>query len=49
MLRLILFVTKWDSQGSGDGQFSGPYDVAIDSLGNVYVQMGCAQSYPRYI
>ena len=32
------FVTKWgSSQGSGDGQFSTPIDVAVDSSGNVYV------------
>lgn len=31
------FVTKWGSSGSGDGQFSAPYDVAIDSSNNVYV------------
>jgi len=31
------FITKWGSQGSGDGQFSHPWGVAIDSSGNVYV------------
>ena len=31
------FVTKWGSFGSGDGQFNTPCDVAVDSLGNVYV------------
>ena len=32
------FVTKWGSPGSGDGQFSVPYGIAIDSSsGNVYV------------
>jgi DNA-binding beta-propeller fold protein YncE len=34
----VCFVTKWGTVGSGNGQFYGPYDVAIDSsLGNVYV------------
>ena len=31
------FIKKWGSQGSGDGQFSGPGPVAVDLLGNVYV------------
>jgi tripartite motif-containing protein 71 len=32
------FVRKWASDGSGVGQFSSPYGVAIDSSsGNVYV------------
>ncbi len=32
-----LFVTAWGSQGTGNGQFDVPYDVALDSSGNVYV------------
>ena len=31
------FVTKWGSSGSGDGQFSTPEGVAVDSSDNVYV------------
>ena len=31
------FVTKWGSQGSGEGQFSIPFGIAIDSSDNVYV------------
>ena len=31
------FVTKWGSNGSGDGQFSNPHGVIVDSSGNVYV------------
>ena len=31
------FVTKWGSQGTNDGQFLRPHDVAFDSEGNVYV------------
>ena len=28
---------KWGSWGSGEGKFSQPLDIAIDSSGNVYV------------
>ncbi|CAN5649309.1 hypothetical protein BH23THE1_BH23THE1_35430 [soil metagenome] len=31
------FLTKWGSEGSGDGQFILPTGIAIDSTGNVYV------------
>jgi streptogramin lyase len=31
------FVTKWGTEGTGDGQFLSPEAVAIDSGGNVYV------------
>jgi len=31
------FYTKWGSVGSGDGEFSTPYGVAVDASGNVYV------------
>lgn len=31
------FVTKWGSQGAGNGQFSWPNGLAIDSSGHVYV------------
>jgi DNA-binding beta-propeller fold protein YncE len=30
-------VTRWGSSGSGEGEFNGPYDVAVDYSGNVYV------------
>ena len=35
-----VFVTKWGTQGLGDGQFSGPSGVAVDSSGNIYVADG---------
>ncbi len=31
------FVTKWGSNGTANGQFKSPDDVATDTLGNVYV------------
>ena len=31
------FLTKWGTQGKGDGQFFEPFGVAVDGLGNVYV------------
>ncbi len=30
-------VTKWGSMGSADGQFNGPWGVASDKNGNIYV------------
>ena len=33
-----MFVSKWGTQGSGDGEFKrGPYGVAVASDGSVYV------------
>jgi hypothetical protein len=29
------FLGKWGSPGSGDGQFKVPFDVAVDSHGNI--------------
>ena len=31
------FITKWGSNGSGDGEFSFPLGIAVDAEGNVYV------------
>src|SRR4029450_6415590 len=31
------YLTKWGSQGSGDGQFQAPDGVAVDGGGNGYV------------
>jgi len=35
-----VFVRKWGSSGTGDGQFSYPSGIAVDSSGNVYVVDG---------
>ena len=32
-----IFVLKWGSAGSGDGQFGNPTGVAVDKSGNIYV------------
>ena len=32
-----VFLAKWGSSGSGDGQFNNPWGIAVDSSGNVYV------------
>jgi len=32
-----VFITKWGSPGSGDGQFDSPGDIAIDNEGYIYV------------
>jgi sugar lactone lactonase YvrE len=39
------FVTKWGTQGGGDGQFQGPTGVAVDNAGNVYVTHGRATDH----
>ena len=31
------FLLEWGTLGSGDGQFSSPFGVAVDASGNVYV------------
>jgi len=31
------FSSKWGSSGTGDGQFSSPWGIAVDNAGNVYV------------
>jgi tripartite motif-containing protein 71 len=32
-----LFLDAWGTYGSGEGEFRGPYDVAVGPGGNVYV------------
>jgi tripartite motif-containing protein 71 len=31
------FITKWGTEGSGNGQFRYPWGVALDSSGRVYL------------
>ena len=31
------FITRWGTEGTGDGQLSGPTGITLDSAGNVYV------------
>jgi DNA-binding beta-propeller fold protein YncE len=31
------FITKWGTQGSGNGQFANPYGISVDPSGDVYV------------
>jgi DNA-binding beta-propeller fold protein YncE len=31
------FITKWGTEGSGDGQFAYPFGIAVHSSGRVYV------------
>jgi sugar lactone lactonase YvrE len=33
----VCFVTKWGTQGTGDGQFQTPHTIAIDRQRNLYV------------
>ena len=33
----LTFFSSFGSQGSGNGQFNYPWDIAFDSTGNVYV------------
>ena len=30
-------IVSWGTQGTGDGQFNMPYDIACDSNGNIYI------------
>ena len=34
---VLTFITSFGTEGSGQGQFSGPNDLALDSQGNIYV------------
>jgi hypothetical protein len=34
---VVTFVTQWGASGTGTGQFSTPFGIAVDASGNVYV------------
>jgi len=42
------FIVKWGSSGSGNGQFSYPYDVAVDGAGNVYIADTCNHRVQKF-
>ena len=42
------FITKWGSEGSGEGQFSNANGIAVDGEGNVYVTDGSNRTKPNY-
>src|SRR5262249_7341486 len=39
------FITKWGSSGTGDGQFTDPYGVAVDGNGHVFVSEYVSEPY----
>lgn len=41
------FLTKWGTNGAGNGQFYIPYGVAVDASGNVYVADLRPQPHPE--
>jgi len=32
-----MFLRQWGSEGNGTGEFNSPVDIAVDSLGYIYV------------
>jgi len=32
-----VFLARWGTSGSADGEFDGPAGIAVDASGNVYV------------
>lgn len=45
----LSFKTKWGTSGTGAGQFNGPEDIIVDSLGNIYVADGNNNRIQRFI
>jgi hypothetical protein len=41
------FITKWGSEGVGDGQFDQPYGIATDATGNVFVVTTTTSKFTR--
>src|SRR5207247_4943924 len=42
------FITSWGGFGTGNGQFSNPASVAVDSSGNVYVLDGSNRRVQKF-
>ncbi|NOT35464.1 MAG: hypothetical protein HOP12_15065 [Candidatus Eisenbacteria bacterium] len=43
-----MFVSKWGSAGSGNGQFNQPHGLATDAAGNVFVADNQNQRMQRF-
>ncbi len=44
-----VFVDKFGSTGSGDGQFEGPEDLAFDGLGGLYIIDGLNYRVEKFV
>src|SRR5919107_1313060 len=42
------FVKEWGSEGIGDGQFSYPSDIAVDSADNIFVVDGMIHRIQKF-
>ncbi|NQT80809.1 MAG: hypothetical protein HQ555_10525, partial [Candidatus Aminicenantes bacterium] len=42
------FLTRWGRNGSGDGQFCYPWQIEVDSSGNVYVADACNHRVQKF-
>jgi tripartite motif-containing protein 71 len=42
------FITKWGSEGTGNGQLKSPEGIAVDSSGNVYVADTCNDRIQKF-
>ena len=41
------YSTKWGSEGSADGEFDGPFEVALDAVGGGRSSRNCAEHTPH--
>ena len=48
VLASISFISKWDTSGTGHGQFLTPNGIAVDSAGNVYVSEGNGPRFQKF-
>jgi sugar lactone lactonase YvrE len=42
------FITKWGSEGNGDGQFGLPLGIGSDSKGNIFIIDQASSSIPQF-